>query len=654
MHLALHGAVSLLIALSLLVPTPAAATEADEVPLPTVRWHRTPRLLNLQIVPGEGTHIAPDLPLRVSIFDGSVAVAERNGSVPSDEGSPAKLALPIFPKDAPDGWAVTLDGGVCSDGGARCQPFHVVAQVPRKGPARGTIETSSGRGPADVFETPSTPPRRPPDPVTQSHLRWFDASKSGDVEAAFADAARRETTVLADFFAVWCPPCDLLRDEVLHAPEYRELLKSYTLLRLDADAPESFGAKDRYAVGGYPTVLILAPDGELLDRIVGYPGAAQMARRLRRDTPIQSLPDLRASYDAAEEAEKDALGLVLAKRLVAVGDDDDAWAVLLASAGPPLSKDDDQFEGWPAEVIRWGTRLAVDVRAPEADQLVLLRAALPGTLDERALAVVAADQSLRSMDSPDPEAAADAFLKTHRDPLLADFRALVGATVTWGADGSGADVTRLVAGGAPQQWRILDAAYYLGTSSGLKDTQEGRDLLAIGASAATLGILQAAGKSPIGPPELELTIGLRPTIGPVTAEQMQLLRAHEGRYHELVSLLIAGGLVDVAEDYQRRLVATFPDTFTWHYRYAGFLRDHRSPSEALPSAELALKHAYGDNALRAALRTAEILLSLGRVDDSLAVIDAALGNLTPEEEGVRTHRYRSALQALRVQLVPSP
>ena len=83
-----------------------------------------------------------------------------------------------------------------------------------------------------------------------------------------------------------------------------------------------------------------------------------------------------------------------------------------------------------------------------------------------------------------------------------------------------------------------------------------------------------------------------------------------GRGRELGGLLVAAGLHDTAEDYLRRLVATFPGTFTWHYRYAGFLRDHRSAAEALPEAEAALKASGGE---REAVLSSQVSESSARV-----------------------------------------
>ena len=72
--------------------------------------------------------------------------------------------------------------------------------------------------------------------------------------------------------------------------------------------------------------------------------------------------------------------------------------------------------------------------------------------------------------------------------------------------------------------------------------------------------------------------------------------------------------------------------------------------EALPAARQALSFAYGDNKLRAARRVAELL---GPSDEAITVINDALSAPEPEQEHVRTWRYREALATLRAELAGS-
>jgi thioredoxin-like negative regulator of GroEL len=92
----------------------------------------------------------------------------------------------------------------------------------------------------------------------------------GDFDTALAEAKKTKKPLIVDFFGIWCPPCNELDELVFSHPEFRRRVKRFVFAKLDADAPASWKAKDRYKVGGYPTVLFLKPDGQEVERIVGF------------------------------------------------------------------------------------------------------------------------------------------------------------------------------------------------------------------------------------------------------------------------------------------------------------------------------------------------------------------------------------------------
>ncbi|MCB9674289.1 MAG: thioredoxin fold domain-containing protein [Alphaproteobacteria bacterium] len=100
----------------------------------------------------------------------------------------------------------------------------------------------------------------------------FNTDARTGADAAFARAKETGELVVLDFSAVWCPPCNLLAAEVLHARDADVLLEGFQLAVVDVDHPTSWALKDRYQVGGYPTVVVVDADGNELDRVVGYPG----------------------------------------------------------------------------------------------------------------------------------------------------------------------------------------------------------------------------------------------------------------------------------------------------------------------------------------------------------------------------------------------
>jgi hypothetical protein len=158
---------------------------------------------------------------------------------------------------------------------------------------------------------------------------------------------------------------------------------------------------------------------------------------------------------------------------------------------------------------------------------------------------------------------------------------------------------------------------------------------------------------------------LRPAGGPPPAATIDLpasllgsarsrLTTREGRVHDLLDALETAALHDVLGALLQALVEEVPDRFVWHHRKAAFHRDRGDLEAALEETRRATGAGFGDNRLRAAQRQAEILRDLGRRADALATVEDALSTPAPSEGAVRTHRYRAALESLRVQLLAAP
>jgi protein disulfide-isomerase len=100
--------------------------------------------------------------------------------------------------------------------------------------------------------------------ATSSHgAPWF----AGTTEEAYAKAKAEKKPMLLYWGAVWCPPCNELKNEVFLKPRFAELMAPMLAVYLDGDGEDAQAWADKLKVTGYPTVLVLDPDGKEVWRL---------------------------------------------------------------------------------------------------------------------------------------------------------------------------------------------------------------------------------------------------------------------------------------------------------------------------------------------------------------------------------------------------
>jgi uncharacterized protein YyaL (SSP411 family) len=96
-------------------------------------------------------------------------------------------------------------------------------------------------------------------------VHWFPWG-----DAAFADAARRDTPILLDIGAVWCHWCHVMDRESYEDPAVAELLnREYVCIKVDRDERPDVDLRYQRAVqaltgqGGWPLTAFLTPEGRV-------------------------------------------------------------------------------------------------------------------------------------------------------------------------------------------------------------------------------------------------------------------------------------------------------------------------------------------------------------------------------------------------------
>jgi thiol-disulfide isomerase/thioredoxin len=100
-----------------------------------------------------------------------------------------------------------------------------------------------------------------------------------------------------------------------------------------------------------------------------------------------------------------------------------------------------------------------------------------------------------------------------------------------------------------------------------------------------------------------------------------------------------------------KLVAAYPDEFTFRRSYAEMLLEQGDKKKAYEQASLAAEHSYGDNWLRAVHLKASLELQLGKKDEARRTLETALSEASlPSSTQLRTHRYIAKLRGLLAKL----
>jgi thiol-disulfide isomerase/thioredoxin len=107
-------------------------------------------------------------------------------------------------------------------------------------------------------------------------IAWF----KGDVDAAFVAAKADNRPVFLYWGAVWCPPCNQVKATIFNRQDFIERSRFFVPVYIDGDSPSAQRLGARFKVSGYPTMILLQPDGSEITRLPGEVDAEQYMRVL--------------------------------------------------------------------------------------------------------------------------------------------------------------------------------------------------------------------------------------------------------------------------------------------------------------------------------------------------------------------------------------
>lgn len=107
--------------------------------------------------------------------------------------------------------------------------------------------------------------------------------ESGSLESVLSKAKQTGKPIFIDMYASWCGPCREMEKKVFTNKEVAKFFNTnFISYRIDGEKGKGPDLVKRFRVMGYPSLIYLAPDGQLIHNEMGALSTQELIRQGRQ------------------------------------------------------------------------------------------------------------------------------------------------------------------------------------------------------------------------------------------------------------------------------------------------------------------------------------------------------------------------------------